>query len=84
LARRGSPGAASFFLQINIAEIEIHKTDQPDAVVDLLDTDGLARKGYAEVDLLVIEAKTPSVITLIRSSRLRLRLPPGVRQTVKR
>jgi hypothetical protein len=65
-------GLQGFFLQINIAEIEIHKTDQPNAVVDLLDTDGLARKGYAEVDLLVIEAKTSSVITLIRSSRLRL------------
>src|SRR5246127_4560605 len=51
-------GLQGFFLQINIAEIVIHKTDQPDAVVDLLDTDGLARKGYAEVDLLVIEAKT--------------------------
>src|SRR5579864_625862 len=51
-------GLQGFFLQINIAEIVIHKTDQPNAVVDLLDTDGLARKGYAEVDLLVIEAKT--------------------------
>src|ERR1700756_4530803 len=54
-------GLQGFFLQINIAEIVIHKTDQPDAVVDLLDTDGLARKGDAEVDLLVIEAKTSAV-----------------------
>src|SRR5579864_3904776 len=51
-------GLQSFFLQINITEIVIHKTDQPDAVVDFLDTDSLACERYPEVDLLVVQAKT--------------------------
>ena len=51
-------GLQGFFLQINIAEIVIHKTDQPDAVVHFFDTDSLAGEGYAEVDLLVVQAKT--------------------------
>jgi len=51
-------GLQSFFLQINIAKIVIHKTDQPDAVVDFFDADGLSCKGNAEVDLLVVQAKT--------------------------
>ena len=41
-----------------MAEIVIHKTYQPDAMVHFLDPDGLAGKGYAEVDLLVEQAKT--------------------------
>src|SRR3984885_9434987 len=51
-------GLQSFLLQINIAEIVIHKTDQPDAVVNFFDADRLAGEGYAEVDLLVVQAKT--------------------------
>jgi len=51
-------GLRGFFLQINIAEIVIHKTDQPDAGVHFLDADGLAGERYAEVDLLVVQAKT--------------------------
>jgi len=46
--------AARFFLQINIAEIAIHKTDQPNAVVNLLDPDSLAWERGAQIDLLVI------------------------------
>jgi hypothetical protein len=53
-------GLQGFFLQINIAEIVIHKTDQPYAVVNFFDADGLACERNAEVDLLVIEAKTPA------------------------
>src|ERR1700693_3887225 len=51
-------GLQSFFLQIDRAEIVIHKTDQPDAVVNFFDSDRLAGEGYAEVDLLVVQAKT--------------------------
>jgi hypothetical protein len=51
-------GLQGFFLQIDIAKIVIHKTDQPGAVVNFFDADGLACEGYAEVDLLVIQAKT--------------------------
>jgi hypothetical protein len=50
-------GLQGFFLQIDIAEIVIHKTDQPDAFVNFFDSDGLAGEGYAEVDLLVVETK---------------------------
>ena len=51
-------GLQGFFLQINIAEIVIHKGDEPNAVVNFLDAHGLAGKRYAEVDLLVVQAKT--------------------------
>jgi hypothetical protein len=51
-------GLQGFFLQINVAEIVIHKADQPDSVVDFFDADGLSSKGYAEVDLLVVQAET--------------------------
>jgi hypothetical protein len=51
-------GLQGFFLQTNIAVIVIHKTNQPDAVVDFLDTEGRTGEGNAEVDFLVIEAET--------------------------
>ena len=51
-------GLQGFFLQINIAEIVLHKTDQPDAMVDFFDADGLAGEGHAEVDFLVVQSKT--------------------------
>jgi hypothetical protein len=50
-------GLQGFLLQINIAKIVIHKTDQPDTIFDFLDTHGLTSEGYAEIDLLVIQAK---------------------------
>src|SRR5579864_7842900 len=53
-------GLQSFFLQINIAQIVIHKTDQPDAVVHFFDSDRLTGEGYAEVDLLVVQTNTPA------------------------
>lgn len=52
-----SRGCKVFFLQIDIAEIIIHKTDQPDAVVDFFDADGLSCERYAEIDCLVVQAK---------------------------
>jgi hypothetical protein len=51
-------GLQGLFLQVNIAEIVVHKTDQPNAVDYFTDPDGLSCERYAEVDLLVIEAKT--------------------------
>ena len=53
-------GLQGSLLQIDVAKIVVHKTDQPDAVVDFLDTDGLTGERHAEVDLLVVEAKTPT------------------------
>jgi len=65
-------GLQSFFLQIDLAEIVLHKSYQPDAVVDLFDSDGLSGQGYAEIDLLVVQANaeeerldlTPALRTL--------------------
>src|SRR5205807_8281662 len=51
-------GLQGVFLQINIAEIVIHKTDEPNAVVNFLDADGLPGERYAEVDFFVVQAKT--------------------------
>src|SRR5215472_15234913 len=50
-------GLQGFFLQIDIAEIVIHKTDQPNSIFDFLDSNGLTCKRSAEVDLLVVKAK---------------------------
>src|SRR5262249_51737173 len=47
-------GLQSFLLQIDIAEVVTHKADQPDAVVDLFDTDGLAGERSAEIGLFTI------------------------------
>ena len=42
---------AARFFQINIAQIVIHKTGQPDAVVNFFDSDRLTGEGYAEENL---------------------------------
>jgi len=54
-------GLQSFFLQIDITEIVIHEADEPDAVVDFLDADGLAGQAGAYVDFFAIEAQTAAV-----------------------
>ena len=48
----------SFFLQIDITEIILHKADEPDAGIDLLDTDGLASERFAQVNFLAIQTQT--------------------------
>ena len=40
-------GLQSFLLQIDIAEVVIHEADEPDAIVDFLDTDSLASQTSA-------------------------------------
>src|SRR5499433_4130217 len=40
-------------LQIEVSQIIIHKADEPDVVVNLLDADGLTGKALAEVDFFV-------------------------------
>jgi hypothetical protein len=51
-------GLQSFLLQVYITEIIVHKADEPDAVVDLFDADGLASQAAAEIDLLAIKAQS--------------------------
>src|SRR5437762_11357410 len=47
-------------LVVEVSEIVIHKTDEPNPLVGLLDTDGLAGEHLAEIDLLPIEADAPA------------------------
>jgi hypothetical protein len=35
----------------------MHKSDQPDALVDFLDAEGVAGQGFAEIDLFAIKTK---------------------------
>lgn len=39
-----------FFLQIDVAQIVVHKTHQPDTIIYLLDSDGLTRQRSTEID----------------------------------
>jgi hypothetical protein len=48
-------------LQIDITEIIVHKSHQPDAIIDLLDTDGLTRQRSAEIYFL-FENADPSTV----------------------
>ena len=43
------------FLQIDVTEIIVHKADQPNSLVDLLDADGPPSGDGAEIDLLSTE-----------------------------
>jgi hypothetical protein len=45
----------SFFLQINVPKIVIHKADQPNTFFNFLDTHSLPRKDRAEIDFLAVE-----------------------------
>jgi hypothetical protein len=46
----------SFFLKIDISQIIIHKTYEPSAFLNLLETDGLARKDGAAINLFTVQA----------------------------
>src|SRR2546430_3422160 len=48
-------------LQIEVAQIIIHKAHEPDVVLHFLDADGLAGEDCAEVDFLFAEADAPAV-----------------------
>ena len=55
------------FFQIDIAEIVIHEADQPDAVVDFLNADGLTGQGDAQIDLFAIKAEPAAAGDVHRS-----------------
>ena len=57
-------GLQGFFLQINITEIVIHKTDQPDAVIDFFDTTACPAR---ETLRLIFSERTNNVQTAIGS-----------------
>jgi hypothetical protein len=50
----------SFLLKIDVTEIVVHKRHQPDAIVDLLDSDSLTRQRSAEIDFLSENANSPA------------------------
>jgi hypothetical protein len=54
-------GCRVFFLQIDVSKIVVHKSHQPDAIVDLLDTDGLTRQRSAEIYFLFKNADPSAV-----------------------
>jgi len=51
----------SFFLQIDVAEIVLHKADQPNTFFDFLDTDNLPREDGAEINFFAVETDTSAV-----------------------
>jgi hypothetical protein len=57
LARRGVEGLQSFFLRIDITQVIIHEADEPDAIVDFLDSHRLTSQASAEIDLLAIQTQ---------------------------
>src|SRR5467141_3849621 len=48
-------------LQIEVSQIIIHKTDQPNIVVNFFDADGLAGKDRTEVDFFVPHTDSPAI-----------------------
>jgi hypothetical protein len=44
-------------LQVDVTKIIVHEGDEPNAVFDFLDADGLAGKDGREVDLLAVKAE---------------------------
>jgi len=54
-------GLQSFLLQVYITQIIVHKADEPDAVVDLFDADGLASQAGTEIDLFAIKTQATAV-----------------------
>ena len=51
----------SLLLWIDVAEIIVHKSDQPNIVVDLFDAHGLTRESGAEIDFLFEDADPSAV-----------------------
>ncbi len=45
---------------VEVAEIIVHKADEPNVLADLLDANALAGEDGAEIDLLAIEADAPA------------------------
>jgi hypothetical protein len=50
-------GLQSPFLQVDITQIVIHEADEPDAVFDFFDADGLASERLAQIDFLAIRGR---------------------------
>jgi len=64
-AKRVFEGCRVFSSQIDVAEIVLHKADQPNTFFDFLDTDSLTSKDRAEVDFFTVETNAPQLVTWI-------------------
>ena len=56
MVRRDLQGFEPASLVVEVSQIIIHKADQPNPLVGLFDSDGLASEDLAEIDLLPVEA----------------------------
>jgi hypothetical protein len=43
-------------LQVEVSEIVVHEGDEPDAVIDFFDSEGLACEDGGDVDFLAVQA----------------------------
>jgi hypothetical protein len=59
LAKKVVERLQSLFLQSDLAEIVIHKADQPNPFFDFLQTDRLTSENRAEVNLFAVETDAP-------------------------
>jgi hypothetical protein len=59
-AEGGVDGLQGSLLQVDVAEIIVHKGDEPNAVFDFVNADGLAGEHDGEIDLLAEQADAPT------------------------
>src|SRR5579859_5041012 len=60
-AKRVVERLQSFFLQIDVAEIVLHKADQPNPFFDFFDAHGLSGKDRAEIDFFAMQTDASAV-----------------------
>ena len=49
-----------FFLQVDVAKIVIHKTNQPNTFFDFFETDSLTSENRAEIDFFAVQTDPPA------------------------
>src|SRR3981189_3979438 len=60
-AKRVVERLQSFFLQIDVAEIVLHKADQPNTFFDFFDPQGLSCEDRAEINFFAVQADASAV-----------------------
>src|SRR5258707_3430907 len=60
-AKRVVERLQSFFLQIDVAEIVLHKADQPNTFFDFCDPQGLSCEDRAEINFFAVQADASAV-----------------------
>ena len=62
-AKRVVERLQSFFLQIDVAEIVLHKANQPNTFFDVFDPQGLSCEDRAEINFLRCRQMRPQLVT---------------------